>query len=290
MRGKRHKKKPVFLILLSIVFLIGICKIAGKTIKAYSNGYDQVAINKNMEEISKKVKQSNDHVLKLILKNNKNNPNTYKILGNVDLYPRELLELASKKEEALNFVADYTDYKGYSEMKASVRKDYKKGKIPLFIQWDKRWGYEKYGSDFIAINGCGPTSLAMVAVGLTGNTKINPKVVADYSNDKGYLVKGVGTNWDLMTYGARNFKIAGREISLSKESILQTLRKGQPIIVSMGPGEFTTAGHYIVLTGVDSNNKIIVNDPDSKLRSKKTWDINIFLKEAKDLWAFKALQ
>jgi len=290
MRGKRHKKKPVFLILLSIVFLIGICKIAGKTIKAYSNGYDQVAINKNMEEISKKVKQSNDHVLKLILKNNKNNPNTYKILGNVDLYPRELLELASKKEEALNFVADYTDYKGYSEMKASVRKDYKKGKIPLFIQWDKRWGYEKYGSDFIAINGCGPTSLAMVAVGLTGNTKINPKVVADYSNDKGYLVKGVGTNWDLMTYGARNFKIAGREIPLSKESILQTLRKGQPIIVSMGPGEFTTAGHYIVLTGVDSNNKIIVNDPDSKLRSKKTWDINIFLKEAKGLWAFKALQ
>jgi len=290
MRGKRHKKKPVFLILLSIVFLIGICKIAGKTIKAYSNGYDQVAINKNMEEISKKVKQSNDHVLKLILKNNKNNPNTYKILDNVDLYPRELLELASKKEEALNFVADYTDYKGYSEMKASVRKDYKKGKIPLFIQWDKRWGYEKYGSDFIAINGCGPTSLAMVAVGLTGNTKINPKVVADYSNDKGYLVKGVGTNWDLMTYGARNFKIAGREIPLSKESILQTLRKGQPIIVSMGPGEFTTAGHYIVLTGVDSNNKIIVNDPDSKLRSKKTWDINIFLKEAKGLWAFKALQ
>jgi len=290
MRGKRHKKKPVFLILLSIVFLIGICKIAGKTIKAYSNGYDQVAINKNMEEISKKVKQSNDHVLKLILKNNKNNPNTYKILGNVDLYPRELLELASKKEEALNFVADYTDYKGYSEMKASVRKDYKKGKIPLFIQWDKRWGYEKYGSDFIAVNGCGPTSLAMVAVGLTGNTKINPKVVADYSNDKGYLVKGVGTNWDLMTYGARNFKIAGREIPLSKESILQTLRKGQPIIVSMGPGEFTTAGHYIVLTGVNSNNKIIVNDPDSKLRSKKTWDINIFLKEAKGLWAFKALQ
>ncbi|WP_343344262.1 C39 family peptidase [Terrisporobacter petrolearius] len=289
MRGKRHKKKPVFLILLSIVFLIGICKIAGKTIKAYSNDYDQVAMNKNMEEISKKVKQSNDHVLKLILKNNKNNPNTYKILENVDLYPRELLELASKKEEALNFVADYADHKGYSEMKASVRKDYKKGKIPLFIQWDERWGYEKYGSDFIAVNGCGPTSLAMVAVGLTGNTKINPKVVADYSNDKGYLVEGVGTNWDLMTYGARNFKIAGREISLSKESILQTLRKGQPIIVSMGPGEFTTAGHYIVLTGVNANNKIIVNDPDSKLRSKKTWDINIFLKEAKNLWAFKAL-
>ncbi|WP_228104080.1 C39 family peptidase [Terrisporobacter mayombei] len=284
-----HKKKTAFVILLSIVFVIALSKIAGKTIKAYSSDYDQVAMNKNMEAISEKVKQSNDDVLKLILENGKNNPKAYKILENVQSYPRELLELASKKEEALNFVADYTDYKGYSKIKASVRKDYKKGEIPLFIQWDKRWGYEKYGSDFIAINGCGTTSIAMVAVGLTGNTNINPKVVADYSNDKGYLVEGVGTSWDLMTQGARKFGIAGREISLSEESILQTLRKGQPIIVSMGPGEFTTSGHYIVLTGVDSNNKIIVNDPDSKLKSKKTWDINIFLKEAKNLWAFKAL-
>ncbi|MCC3867712.1 C39 family peptidase [Terrisporobacter mayombei] len=289
MRGRMHKKKTAFVILLSIVFVIALSKIAGKTIKAYSSDYDQVAMNKNMEAISEKVKQSNDDVLKLILENGKNNPKAYKILENVQSYPRELLELASKKEEALNFVADYTDYKGYSKIKASVRKDYKKGEIPLFIQWDKRWGYEKYGSDFIAINGCGTTSIAMVAVGLTGNTNINPKVVADYSNDKGYLVEGVGTSWDLMTQGARKFGIAGREISLSEESILQTLRKGQPIIVSMGPGEFTTSGHYIVLTGVDSNNKIIVNDPDSKLKSKKTWDINIFLKEAKNLWAFKAL-
>ncbi|MEW9078204.1 C39 family peptidase [Terrisporobacter glycolicus] len=290
MSAKIHKKKPVFLILLSIVFLIALSKIAGRTIKAYSDDYDQVSINKNMEAISEKVKQSDDDVLKLILKNNKDNPTAYKILDNVQSYPRELLELASKKEEALNFVAGYTDYRGYSKINDSVEKDYKKGEIPLFIQWDKRWGYEKYGSDFIAINGCGPTSIAMVAVGLTGNTNINPKVVADYSNDNGYLVEGVGTNWDLMTLGARNFGIAGREISLTEESILQTLRKGQPIIVSMGPGAFTTAGHYIVLTGVDNNNKIIVNDPDSKLKSKKTWDINIFLKEAKNLWAFKPLQ
>ena len=289
MMGRIHKKKSVFLILLSIVFVIALSKIAGKTIKAYSSKSEQITLNEDMERISEEVKQSNDDVLKLILENGKNNPKAYKILENAQSYPRELLELASKKEEALNFVADYTDYKGYSKIKASVRKDYKKGEIPLFIQWDKRWGYEKYGSDFIAINGCGPTSIAMVAVGLTGNTNINPKVVADYSNDKGYLVEGVGTSWHLMTQGARKFGIAGREISLSEESILQTLRKGQPIIVSMGPGEFTTSGHYIVLTGVDNNNKIIVNDPDSKLKSKKTWDINVFLKEAKNLWSFKAL-
>lgn len=54
----------------------------------------------------------------------------------------------------------------------------------------------------------------------------------------------------------------------------------------MGPGHFTTEGHYIVLTGVDSDGKIIVNDSDSKQRSSETWDVDVFLKEAKNLWAF----
>lgn len=289
MRRRINHKKLIFVILLSVVFVIILFKIAGNTIKAFSDNSEQVAINKDLTKISEKVKQSNDKILKLILENGNNNPNAYKILENSQSYPRELLELASKKQEALKFVADYTDYKGYSETEASIKEDYKQGEIPLLIQWDKRWGYEKYGSEFMAINGCGPTSIAMVAVGLTGNTKINPKVVADYSKNKGYLVGGVGTSWELMTKGAQNFGVVGSEIPLSEQSILQTLRQGQPIIVSMGPGEFTTAGHYIVLTGVDSNNKIIVNDSDSRLRSQKTWDVNVFLNEAKNLWAFKTL-
>lgn len=289
MRRRINHKKLIFVILLSVVFVITLSKIGGKKIKAFSNNSKQTILNEDRERISEKVRQSNDNILKLILENGKNNPDAYKILDNPQSYPEELLELASKKQETLNFVADYTSYKGYSETKASIKKDYKQGEIPLFIQWDKRWGYEKYGSEFMAINGCGPTSVAMVAVGLTGNTNINPKVVADYSKNQGYLVDGVGTSWQLMTQGAQNFGIVGNEISLSEQSILQTLRQGQPIIASMGPGEFTTSGHYVVLTGVDSNNKIIVNDSDSKLRSEKTWDVNVFLNQAKNVWAFKTL-
>ncbi|SFI93993.1 Peptidase_C39 like family protein [Terrisporobacter glycolicus] len=289
MSRRVNKKKLVLTLLLSIVGVIMLTKTAGKTIKAFSSNYEQIIQNEDIGKISENVSQSNDDILKLIHKHSKNNPEAYKILKNAKSYPRELLELASKKQEALKFVAEYTDYKGYSETEVSIKEDYKQGEIPLFIQWDKRWGYEKYGSEFMAINGCGPASIAMVAVGLTGNTNINPKVVADYSKNKGYLVGGVGTSWELMTKGAQNFGIVGIEIPLSEQSILQTLRQGRPIIASMGPGEFTTAGHYIVLTGVDSNNKIIVNDSDSKLRSQKTWDVNVFLNEAKNLWSFKTL-
>ncbi|MDO7203706.1 papain-like cysteine protease family protein [Paraclostridium bifermentans] len=48
----------------------------------------------------------------------------------------------------------------------------------------------------------------------------------------------------------------------------------------MGPGHFTTEGHYIVLTGVTDDGKIIVNDSDSKERSSKTWDVDVFFKRS----------
>lgn len=217
------------------------------------------------------------------------NPKIELILNNIDLYPKELLELASTNEEAIDFVSDYIyNSKTRKEKNISIEKDYNKGEIPLFIQWDKRWGYNKYGSSFMATNGCGPTSLSMVAVGLTGNTKFNPKMVADFSYKNGYLDDRVGTKWSLMTNGAQHFGLNGKELPLDKDVIISTLKKGQPIIVSMGPGEFTTKGHFMVLTGVD-NNKIIVNDPNSIEKSSKTWDIDVFMKEAKNLWTFTVI-
>ena len=235
------------------------------------------------------VKNSNDPVIQSLLKKVNNNPNVSMILSDINSYPKELLELASEKDETIDFVANYPNYDASTNKVISIKKDYKKGQIPLFIQWDERWGYEKYGSDFIAINGCGPTSLAMVAVGLTGNKDINPKVVAEFSDDNGYLVDGVGSSWTLMTEGAKHFGLNSKELPLTEDAIISTLKKGQPIIASMGPGTFTTGGHYLVLTGVDSNNKIIINDSDSKIRSSQTWDIDVFMKETENLWTFTAM-
>ena len=153
----------------------------------------------------------------------------------------------------------------------------------------ERWGYEKYGSEYMAISGCGPTSLAMVVVGLTGNTNINPKVIAEFSEENGYVVDGVGSAWTLMSDGAENFGLRSEELPLSEDSIIDTLKSGQPIIASMGPGTFTTSGHFVVLTGVDKNNRIIINDSDSKIRSEQTWDVDVFMKEADNLWTFTVM-
>ncbi len=66
----------------------------------------------------------------------------------------------------------------------------------------------------------------------------------------------------------------------------QYLKKGNPIICSMGPGDFTTAGHFIVLVGVEEG-KIKVNDPNSKERSSKLWDYETLEPQIKNLWVFE---
>ena len=62
---------------------------------------------------------------------------------------------------------------------------------------------------------------------------------------------------------------------------------GRPIICVMGPGDFTTEGHYIVLIDIEhTSGEIIVNDPNSKENSYKTWSVETIMKQTKNLWAY----
>lgn len=281
--------KKIFLktSLIAILFPI-MCLVSLNTVKSFTEEYKQRIKVNEIKEITREVELSNDEVLEKILENAKYKESAYKILEKKELYPRELLELASKNQEAIDFVADYLNRKE-DTVETSVVKGYKEGEIPLFLQWDKKWGYDKYGSNYIALNGCGPTSLAMVIVGLTGNTEINPKIIADYSYENGYLVEGVGSKWSLMSEGAKEFGVKSSQIPIKEETIIKALKNGQPIIATMKPGDFTDTGHYIVLTGIDENNKITVNDPNSIIKSNKTWDVQVFLEQAKNLWAFECI-
>ena len=40
---------------------------------------------------------------------------------------------------------------------------------------------------------------------------------------------------------------------------------------------------------IHENNKITVNDPNSIIKSNKTWDVQVFLEQAKNLWAFECI-
>ena len=206
-----------------------------------------------------------------------------KIYDNMSLYPEELMEALCNNVELLDYVKGWLDASGRVE--GGLTKNELKEEYPLLMQWDSRWGYVKYGDSKIGLSGCGPTCLSMVAVALTGNSSFTPDAVAEYAERNGYYQENTGTAWGLMTEGCRHFGIVGREICLDENVIINQLNAGHPIICSMGPGDFTQKGHFIVLIGTKEG-KIIVNDPNSKQRSNKLWDYYTLSTQIKNLWAF----
>lgn len=204
------------------------------------------------------------------------------IMQNRDEYPEILLEMLSRNLDMKDYVLGYLDSKGkvFSDDIGKV----KKGKCPLLLQYDTRWGYGMYGDDVIAINGCGPTSVAMVIAGLTGRNDITPYDVATYSYENGHYANG--TSWSLFTKGVNHYGIIGKELPLSKSVMISELKQNHPIICSMGKGDFTTTGHIIVIAGV-KDGKFIINDSNSKERSNRLWSYEEIQSQIKNLWSFR---
>ena len=214
------------------------------------------------------------------------NPKVREIMANKDQYPEQLIELLKSNEETVDFVFDYLEKKDTTP--ADTVGEVVQGQIPLLLQWDERWGYAFYADDMIAVNGCGPTAIAMVAAGLTGDNTVTPYKVAQFSAENGYYAGDSGTSWTLMTDGAQQFGIYGEEMGLSEGEVFSALENGHPIICSMRPGDFTTTGHFIVLTGLEDG-KIRVNDPNSRVRSEKLWDYSKLEYQINNLWVYTAM-
>ena len=199
--------------------------------------------------------------------------------------PWSIEDFVTKYPQAISFATNYVRYKD-NISPIDISADLETEGIPLFIQWDPRWGYRTYGSDFMGITGCGPTCLSMVVCGLTGNKEANPYAVACWSYDNGHYVYGAGTAWSLMTAGASHYVLSSQSISVSVDSVLSSLRSGRPVITSVGPGIFTYFGHFILLTGLDENGKILLNDPNNPENSLISWDPYRIVSQAKAMWSF----
>ena len=199
--------------------------------------------------------------------------------------PEALQAFAEKYPEAAGFVNDYpAHYRDH--LSKDVSGEVKKGVVPLFIQWDERWGYEDYGGNYFAVNGCGPTCLSMVVCGLTGRTDTNPYAVACYSQEQGYYTPGSGTSWSLMTQGAAHYGLDATRVTVSAEAITDALAQEYVMIASMKPGDFTYTGHFIVLTGLDKDGLVRVNDSNSRVNSAKSWDAQVLADQMKGAWRY----
>lgn len=197
--------------------------------------------------------------------------------------PQYIEEFVKNNPQAIELKTNYQSEENDDPITLEIN-----DKIPLFIQWDKRWAYTPYGDEIIGTAGCGPTCIAMVAVGLTGNTDYNPRFVAKYASENGYL-EGSKTTWSFMEKGCQAFNLKATAVPLDKNSMINQLNQGNPIICSVKAGDFTTSGHFLVITKT-IDDEFYLNDPNNKENSQHPWTYERLASQIKAMWSYSLMQ
>ena len=229
----------------------------------------------SMEEIQTRLKNLADRY-----------PEFQTIYDHMDQYPEALLNNLCCNPNMLDFALGYQE--NYDTTSGTLEASELDG-IPLFIQWDKRWGYDAYGNDVIGLSGCGPTCLSMIVIGLTKNQEATPDKLADYATEHGYYEQNSGTKWLFMDEVAAVYGVQGYYIYLSKDNMQEELSQGHPLVCAMRSGDFTSQGHFIVIAGMEGD-KFLVHDPNSIERSQQLWDYDTLQYQISAIWAFKVAQ
>lgn len=200
-----------------------------------------------------------------------------------DDYTETMIENYALYPECREFILNYPLEKDKEHTPDISWADRSNG-VPLFLQFDERWGYTPYGFTVGGISGCAPTCLSMVAYYLTGDTDYTPAYMMEFSTEDGHVGQNGGTQWTLFSRGAKNLGFKVEELPLSESVLVNRLKKGIPVVLSVGPGDFTENGHYIVLVGYNDG-KIKVNDPFSKANSEKEYTYAQLEPQIRNLWA-----
>lgn len=235
-----------------------------------------------LDWVDKPVERTREQVLERLEELGESNEMIEEIFQESYSYPDKLLEALANNPEMADFVKGYPENDGKTSgglTEKELSQDF-----PLFLQWDPRWGYGKYGDDSnIGLSGCGPTCLSMALYYLTENESLTPDKIAAYSMKNGYYISGTGTAWALLEEVPAQY---GIEVSQPKaeESVMKTaLDHGNIIICSVGPGDFTVGGHFIVIYGYDKSG-FLVNDPNCVARSRRSWTFSELKGQMKNIW------
>lgn len=203
----------------------------------------------------------------------------------IDEWTPEMLTLLERNPDAEEYVQNYPFLKDTLQ-DIDLSDQIGTGKVPLLLQWDARWGYSTYGSGPMGLTACGPTCVSMACLYFLQDAKYTPRYVADYAEENGYYVKGAGSSWTLISRGAKDLGLNVDTIPPNPNTIIKALEEGNLVICAMGPGDFTTSGHFILMVGA-KDGLAIINDPNSPTNSEKLWNVAEIRDQISMLWVIK---
>lgn len=124
--------------------------------------------------------------------------------------------------------------------------------VPLFFQTD--YPYIKFGDGTIATSGCSMAALAMVATYMTDHEYTPDQLAYHFEN-------GGKDHVERLEYAAQQLGLP-YEKNFNWHETQQALREGKvAIVMENGKSYFTTGGHFLVLSGLTEDDRIIVKDP-----------------------------
>lgn len=168
-----------------------------------------------------------------------------------------------------------------------------------YLQTDPRWKklpYQVKGETAtIGGSGCGPTAAAMAIETITGQT-FTPVDACKWSVDHGYKALNAGTYYSYFVPQFKAFGIDCKQLLGSSlhnrpdhpihDQVKRYLEEGYYVIALMGPGTWTSGGHYILLWWWDD--KVRINDSASTKDKRLNGDPETFKREVKQYWLIDA--
>ncbi len=216
------------------------------------------------------------------------------IYDNIEQYSAEILTYFVTRNEykpVIDFVYDYP-IKHELNKKAILTEEELSSDLPLFMQYDERWGY-KYlgggdGGELIAQTGCLCCCLSMVYTGIEHNDQLTPDAVSvvlmgnDMLGISGTKKKAV--KWFCDNYGYNCVEYSYDEnVHTDKQLVIDSLNAGKYVIVTLKPGEYTKVGHAIVIREY-KDGKFYLNDPDNETRNNQPSSFEDFANDVDSLW------
>lgn len=203
--------------------------------------------------------------------------------------PARLTRLLRRNPETEDFVTSYLEEKGkiHNIDLSAEAEAAKEGKVPLFLQWDKRWGYERYSGEYAALSACGPVVMSMAAIFYFEDDTYTPIYMMEWATKHGYATAGSGSLHSLIYDGGQELGMVIQEIGTTAPPYY--LDDGNPVICLMGPGDFTTTGHFIILTGYtgdieQKDGTVTLNDPNSLEKSGTEYSFDRIKDQIKRAW------
>ena len=144
-----------------------------------------------------------------------------------------------------------------------------------YLQTDPRWSAKDYSArgekTTIGASGCGPTAMSMV-LATWADPQVTPATECAWALAHGYKAPHQGTYYGYFPPAAARYGLTCRQMNWSSlydnpNSSLHAqakgeIDKGNLVIACMGPGLWTSSGHFVLVWEIQGNT-VYINDPAS---------------------------